>query len=56
MIEYGSAHIVLARDGRRVAGFVTALSDGVLSACDPELEPFYARFGMVPLGGMAIRR
>jgi GNAT superfamily N-acetyltransferase len=24
--------------------------------CDPELAPFYARFGMRPLGGMALRR
>jgi ribosomal protein S18 acetylase RimI-like enzyme len=23
--------------------------------CDPELEPFYARFGMKPYGGMIIR-
>lgn len=24
--------------------------------CDPEMRPFYARFGMQPLGGMAMRR
>lgn len=24
--------------------------------CDPEVQPFYARFGMQPLGGMALRR
>ena len=24
--------------------------------CDPEVRPFYARFGMRPLGGMALRR
>jgi GNAT superfamily N-acetyltransferase len=34
----GSAHVVLARDGTRVVGFVTAISDGVLSACIPLLE------------------
>jgi ribosomal protein S18 acetylase RimI-like enzyme len=35
---HGSAHAVLARDGGRVIGFVTAVSDGVLSACIPLLE------------------
>ncbi len=76
-----------------VVGFVTAVSDGVLSAfipllevlpdrrgqgigselvrrilaeldsfymvdlvCDPELEPFYQRFEMMLLSGMALRR
>ena len=34
----GSDHIVLARDGERVVGFVTAISDGVLSAYVPLLE------------------
>ena len=34
----GSAHVVLARDGARVVGFITAISDGVLSACIPLLE------------------
>ena len=34
----GSSHVVLARDGRRVVGFVTAISDGVLSAYIPLLE------------------
>lgn len=34
----GSAHVVLARDGDRVVGFITATSDGVLSACIPLLE------------------
>ena len=24
--------------------------------CDPDVQPFYARFGMVPLSGMAIRK
>jgi ribosomal protein S18 acetylase RimI-like enzyme len=90
----GSDHIVLAReeDSERVVGFVTAITDGVLSAyipllevlpeyqgsgvgtelmqrllaklrdlyiidlvCDPQLEAFYRRFGMVPLTGMALR-
>jgi ribosomal protein S18 acetylase RimI-like enzyme len=35
---HGSAHVVLARDGVRVVGFVTAISDGVLSAFIPMLE------------------
>lgn len=93
-ILHGSDHVVIARDdGGRVVGFVTAISDGVLSAfipllevlpehrgqgigselvrrmlaeldglymvdlvCDPELEPFYGRFGLTPLVGMGRRR
>ena len=89
-----STHIVLAVDDARdrVAGFITALTDGVLTAyipflevlpayqgqgigqalvrqmlerlgdlymvdllCDPELESFYARFGMQPGFAMLIR-
>jgi ribosomal protein S18 acetylase RimI-like enzyme len=34
----GSSHVVLACEGRRVVGFVTAVSDGVLSAYIPLLE------------------
>lgn len=34
----GSSYVVLAREGRRVVGFVTAISDGVLSAYVPLLE------------------
>jgi ribosomal protein S18 acetylase RimI-like enzyme len=34
----GSAHVVLAGDGETVVGFVTAISDGVLSAFIPVLE------------------
>ena len=34
----GSAAVVLAREGERVVGFVTAVSDGVLSAYIPLLE------------------
>ena len=91
----GSDHVVLAREGEegRVVGFVTAISDGVVSAfipllevlperrgegigtelvrrllaaledlymvdlmCNPELEPFYRRFELVPLSGMGLRR
>jgi ribosomal protein S18 acetylase RimI-like enzyme len=87
-----SDHVVLALDGERVVGFITAISDGVLSAyipllevlpdyrdqgigtelvrqmleklrglymvdlvCDPELQGFYARFGMKPYTAMIIR-
>jgi ribosomal protein S18 acetylase RimI-like enzyme len=34
----GSDHVVLARERGRVVGFVTAISDGVLSAYVPLLE------------------
>ena len=89
-----SDYVVLAvdDDSGHVVGFVTAVSDGVLSAyipllevlpayrtlgvgselmrrmlerlgelymvdllCDPELQPFYARFGMRPAVGMMRR-
>jgi len=87
-----SDHVLLALDGERVIGFVTAISDGVLSAyipllevlptyrkqgigselvrqmleklrgfymvdvvCDPDLQAFYARFGMKPYTAMIIR-
>jgi len=89
----GSAAVALALDGDRVVGFVTAVSDGVLSAyvpllevlpdrrgqgigqelvrrllhqlrdlymvdlvCDPDLVPFYERFGMRPGQAMILRR
>jgi ribosomal protein S18 acetylase RimI-like enzyme len=91
-ILQGSDHVVLAFDGARVVGFISATSDGVLSAhvpllevlseyqgrgigselvrqmleklsglyivdlvCDPELQGFYARFGMKPYTAMIIR-
>lgn len=89
-----SDHIVLALDNEtgNVIGFITAISDGVLSAClpflevlpayqgrgigrelarrmleklhglymvdllcEPELQSFYARFGMRKASGMMIR-
>ena len=91
----GSDQIVLAidRETGQVVGYVTALTDGVLSGfipllevlpayqgqgvgralmtrildrlgalanvdllCDPDVMPFYERFGMKPVGGMALRR
>jgi ribosomal protein S18 acetylase RimI-like enzyme len=44
----GSDHVVLARDGERVVGFATAISDGVLSAFIPLLEvlPEYQGLGI----------
>jgi hypothetical protein len=67
---HGSAHVVLARDGVRVVGFVTAISDGVRRmlarpeslymvdlCCDADLEPFYKRFGLRTWDrGMGLRR
>lgn len=91
----GCDGVVLAIDSESgsVVGYVTMISDGVLSAfipnlevlaayqgqgigtklmrrmldklaaipnvdlmCDPSVQPFYARLGMQPLGGMAIRK
>ena len=90
----GSDHIVLARDEEsgNVVGYITAITDGVLSAyiphlevlpayqrrgigselvrrmleklcglygvdlcCDPDLQPFYERFGMRAVTGMVLR-
>ena len=91
----GSDYVVLAiaMETGQVVGFVTALTDGVLSSfipllevlpdfqgqgigqelmtrmlgqlahlpnvdllCDPDVEPFYERFGMKPAVGMILRR
>jgi ribosomal protein S18 acetylase RimI-like enzyme len=51
----GSDHVVLARDGERVVGFVNAISDGVVSAFIPILEvlPEYQGRG---IGSELIRR
>jgi ribosomal protein S18 acetylase RimI-like enzyme len=51
----GSARVVLARDGDKVVGFITALSDGVLSAYIPHLEvlPDYQQQG---IGSELVRR
>ena len=50
-----SSHAVVALDGERVVGFVTAISDGVLSAYIPLLEvlPEYQRSGV---GSELVRR
>jgi len=91
----GSDHVVLAIDSdtRQVVGYVTALTDGVLTGfipllevlptfqrqgigqalmermherlghlpnvdllCDPDVMPFYERFGMQHADGMVMRR
>jgi ribosomal protein S18 acetylase RimI-like enzyme len=91
----GSDRVVLAidTDTERVVGFVTALTDGVLTGfipllevlpayqgqgigralmsrmldrlqalpnidlmCDPDIVPFYERFGMRPWTGMVLRK
>jgi GNAT superfamily N-acetyltransferase len=91
----GSDYVALAIDPEcdQVIGFVTAITDGVLSGfipllevlpayqglgigqalmrrmldrlghlpnvdlvCDPDVMPFYERFGMKPVGGMVLRR
>ena len=90
----GSGHVVLAIDDAsgHVVGFITAITDGVLSAyipllevlpdyqhvglggelvrrmivrlrdlymidllCDPELQPWYADFGLQPAAEMLVR-
>lgn len=50
-----SAHVVVAFDGERVVGFVSAISDGVLSAYIPLLEvlPEYQGSGV---GSELVRR
>ena len=44
----GSTHFILATDGDRAVGFITALSDGVTSSFIPLLEviPEYQRLGI----------
>jgi GNAT superfamily N-acetyltransferase len=51
----GSTHVVVAMDGERVAGFINALSDGVLAAYIPLLEvrPDYQGSGV---GSEFVRR
>jgi ribosomal protein S18 acetylase RimI-like enzyme len=51
----GSTHVVVALDAKRVVGFVTAISDGVLSAYIPLLEvlPEYQGSGV---GSELVRR
>jgi ribosomal protein S18 acetylase RimI-like enzyme len=54
-ILQGSSHVLLALDGERVVGFITAVSDGVSSAYIPHLEvlPDYQGRG---IGSELVRR
>lgn len=56
-ILHGSDHVVIARDvdGGRVVGFVTAISDGVLSAFIPLLEVLPEHRGQ-GIGSELVRR
>ncbi len=47
-ILQGSDHVVLARNGREVVGFITAITDGVLTAYIPllEVKPDYRNQGI----------
>jgi ribosomal protein S18 acetylase RimI-like enzyme len=51
----GSSHVVLARDGAQVVGFVTAISDGAISAYIPLLEVLPDRQGR-GIGSELVRR
>ena len=51
----GSSHAVLAVEGARVVGFVTAVSDGVLNAYLPLLEVLPTHRGR-GIGGELVRR
>ena len=51
----GSHRVVLARDGEQVVGFVTAISDGVLSAYIPLLEVL-PEYGGRGVGSELVRR
>jgi GNAT superfamily N-acetyltransferase len=50
-----ASHVVLARDGERVVGFINALSDGVLAAYIPLLEVLPAWRGQ-GIGAELVRR
>jgi len=45
---HGSTHVVLAKDGDAVIGYITAITDGVLAAYIPHLEvlPAYQARGI----------
>lgn len=51
----GSDHVVLARDGEQVIGYITAISDGVLAAYIPHLEVLPAYRGQ-GIGSELVRR
>lgn len=51
----GSDHIVLAKDGEQVVGYITAITDGVLAAYIPHLEVLEAYKGQ-GIGSELVRR
>jgi ribosomal protein S18 acetylase RimI-like enzyme len=51
----GSSHVWLAKEGERVVGFITAVSDGVSAAYIPHLEVLPAYQGQ-GIGGELVRR
>jgi ribosomal protein S18 acetylase RimI-like enzyme len=52
---HGSDHVVLARDGQQVIGYITAITDGVLAAYIPHLEVLPAYQGQ-GIGSELVRR
>ncbi len=54
-ILQGSTHVILALDGDQVVGFITAISDGVISAYIPLLEVLPAYKGQ-GIGSELVRR
>jgi ribosomal protein S18 acetylase RimI-like enzyme len=51
----GSDHVVLAKDGEQVIGYITAVTDGVLAAYIPHLEVLPAYKGQ-GIGSELVRR
>ncbi len=54
-VLHGSDHIVLARDGANVVGYITAITDGVLAAYIPHLEVLNA-YQAQGIGSELVRR
>ena len=51
----GSTHVILAMDGAQVIGYITAISDGVLSAYIPHLEVL-PRYRGAGIGSELVKR
>jgi ribosomal protein S18 acetylase RimI-like enzyme len=54
-VLHGSDHVVLAKDGEQVIGYITAVTDGVLAAYIPHLEVLPAYKGQ-GIGSELVRR